>query len=139
MERAARISLAIAALAAAASVAFWWMLRPSDGDLTETVIPGELYDFRIEVLNATTRLGLARDATGQLRELGVDVVYYGTARDQDLDSTRIIVRRGDSVPASIIRELMGRGLMEIDLDSSLLLEVTVLLGADVSIPFKGNP
>jgi hypothetical protein len=51
-----------------------------------------------------------------------------------LDSTRIIVRRGSSKVGEQVRAALGLGKVEIDLDSSKLLDVSVLLGADFAPP-----
>jgi hypothetical protein len=58
------------------------------------------------------------------------VVYFGNAAESGLDSTRIIVRRGTTQAAERVRAALGQGRIEVDLDSSKLLDVSVLLGAD---------
>ena len=51
-----------------------------------------------------------------------------------LDSTRIIVRRGSAKVGEQVRAALGLGRVEIDLDSSKLLDVSVLLGTDFAPP-----
>ena len=67
------------------------------------------------------------------------MVYYGTAQDQGLDATRIVVRRGDSSAALMVREILGQGAVAVDHDLDLLLDVTVLLGVDFVRPLEINP
>jgi hypothetical protein len=95
-------------------------------------VPGARVRYTVEVLNATPVDGLARAVTLRLRRRGVDVVYFGTAEGGPRDSTRIVVRRGDSTAALAVRELLGLGRIVVEPDSGLLLDVTVLLGADAT-------
>ena len=90
----------------------------------------------VEVLNATTRPGLARLGTRVLRTAGIDVVSAGTAT-QALDSTRIIIRRGAPAEGTPVREALGVGTISVELDSTKLLDVSVLLGSDFKprLPF----
>jgi hypothetical protein len=82
------------------------------------------------VLNASGRAGDARVGTRLLREAGIDVVYFGNASENGLDSTRIVVRRGARKVGERVRAVLGQGRVEIAIDSSKLLDVSVLLGAD---------
>jgi hypothetical protein len=84
----------------------------------------------VEVLNANGRAGDARTGTRVLRQAGIDVVYFGNAPDAGLDSTRIIVRRGAASVGARVRAALGVGRVEVQLDSSRLLDASVLLGAD---------
>jgi hypothetical protein len=100
--------------------------RPIPGDRSPAIT--------VEVLNANGRVGDARVGTRLLRRAGIDVVYFGNATDAGLDSTRIIVRRGSEKAAQRVREVLGQGRVEVELDSSKLLDVSVFLGADFSPP-----
>jgi hypothetical protein len=102
------------------------------GDRNQTrVIPGDRGPaITVEVLNANGRAGDARVATRLLRREGIDVVYFGNAGDATLDSTRIIVRRGSAEVGEKVRKALGRGRVEVQLDSAKLLDVSVLLGTD---------
>jgi hypothetical protein len=102
------------------------------GDSTKTrPIPGDRGTaITVEVLNASGRLGDARVGTRLLRRAGIDVVYFGNAAESGLDSTRIIVRRGAGNVGERVRAALGQGRVEVQLDSSKLLDVSVLLGAD---------
>lgn len=95
-------------------------------------IPGEDGPrLTVEVLNSTAVDGLARRVTGHLRRHGLDVVYFGSASGA-LDSTRVLIRRGDSTAARRVRQALGFGTIVEDLDPRLLLDVTVLLGTDAA-------
>jgi hypothetical protein len=102
------------------------------GDSSKTrPIPGDRNPaITVEVLNASGRAGDARVVTRLLREAGIDVVYFGNAGEGGLDSTRIIVRRGAAKVGDRVRAALGQGRVEVALDSSKLLDVSVLLGAD---------
>jgi hypothetical protein len=105
------------------------------GDLA---IPGERVPYVVEVLNGTTADGLARAVTRQLRHHGIDVVSFGSAPGGSVDSTQLLVRRGDSTAALVVRRALGLGRITVALDSTLLLDVTVLLGTD-AIAIDRNP
>lgn len=96
--------------------------RPIPGDRAPAVL--------VEVLNANGRAGDARIGTRLLRRAGMDVVYFGNADDNGLDSTRIIVRRGAEQVGDRVRAALGQGRVEVQLDSTKLLDVSVLLGLD---------
>jgi hypothetical protein len=119
--------VAVLVLATAAGV-WWWRQRPDV--MAESVIPGEIYPARVEVLNASGSDGLARATTGLLRSRGIDVVYFGTASVDTLSTTQIIVRRGDTTAAVRVREALGVGTLVEEEDPRLLLDVTVRLGRD---------
>lgn len=83
-----------------------------------------------EVLNATTgdpRRGLARAGAGYLRERGVDVVYFGSA-DTLVESTLVLVRRGDPARGLEVARVLGGSQVEQRPDTTLRVDVTVLLG-----------
>ena len=105
-------------------------------------IPGENGDrITVEVLNATHRGGLARTATRVLRYAGIDVVYFGNAPLEvgELDSTRILVRRGDAAVGERVRRALGTGVVTAAPDSARLLHVSVLLGSDFSPRLEFHP
>lgn len=83
-----------------------------------------------EVLNAAgtpPRPGLARVGARTLREAGIDVVFYGTA-DTTVDSTVILVRRGDRRAGERIARALGGGVVRDAPDTLRRVDVTVLLG-----------
>lgn len=110
------------------------LLAACGGGSSQThAIPGDRgHAITVEVLNASSRPGTARVATRMLRHAGIDVVFFGNATDVSatLDSTRIIVRRGDVKVGERVRAALGQGRVEIQLDSGKLLDVSVLLGTD---------
>lgn len=103
------------------------------GSSAERLIPGDRGPaITVEVLNANGRLGSARIGTRLLRRAGIDVVYFGNASlpDTGLVLTQILVRRGSVELGERVRSALGSGRVQIDLDSTRLLDVSVLLGAD---------
>jgi hypothetical protein len=88
---------------------------------------------RVQVLNATTTRGLARRATGYLRDRGFDVVDIATAHEQR-DSTLVIDRSGHPEWAWLIAKAFGGAHIESRPDSSSYLDVTVLVGRDWTPP-----
>jgi len=101
-------------------------------------VPGHAYaipsaDHRIvvEVLNGTRRDGLARTATRLLREKGLDVVLFGSADSTaELDSTRVLVRRGEPGAGATVAKALGTGQVSVVTDTLRRVDVTVLLGRD---------
>ncbi len=84
----------------------------------------------VEVLNASGRSGMARAATRMLRRAGVDVVYFGNASMDTLDSTVVLVRRGDPARAARVAELLGARRTATQADTGRRVDATVLLGRD---------
>ncbi|MGH7645155.1 MAG: LytR C-terminal domain-containing protein, partial [Gemmatimonadales bacterium] len=72
----------------------------------------------------------ARSETRLLRREGIDVVYNGNASGPPLDSTRILVRRGSAAVGEQVRRTLGVGVVVAARDTTLLLDASVLLGAD---------
>jgi hypothetical protein len=97
--------------------------------------------IQVEVLNASGRDGLARTGTRLLRESGIDVVAIGNAPAAvgRLDSTRIVVRRGDASVGERVRRALGVGAVRLGLDSTRLLDASVLLGADFAPAMEFHP
>jgi hypothetical protein len=93
-------------------------------------IPGETDRVVVEVLNATGVTGLARGATRRLRDAGLDVVYFGSDTTEALDSTEVLLRRGDAAAAERVRRALGAGRVRAAPDAARLVDVTVRLGAD---------
>ncbi len=90
--------------------------------------------MKVEVLNAAGVSGVALEATRVLRDLGYDVVYYGNARTYTDDPSVVIDRVGDLAKAQVVRQLLGIPSARTELDSTLLLDVTVKLGPDWERP-----
>ena len=126
-----RVAAGLAMLVLVTAAGYWWWRQRSDV-MAEYVIPGDAHPARVEVLNASGIDGLARATTRLLRSRGIDVVYFGTASVDSLSTTRIIVRRGDTTAAVLVREALGVGILVEEQDPRLLLEVTVHLGRDAA-------
>lgn len=126
-----RILIAAGAAAALAGGA-WLAWRGGAGERGQHPIPGEGVRITVEVLNATGVDGLARATTRQLRNAGIDVVYFGTASSDTLELTYIAVRRGDTTAAMRIRAALGVGRIVVEPDSRLLLDASVFLGRDIT-------
>lgn len=121
----------------------WFVFRDSDTAIVPTANAVELpvYDdsayntrapantrIKVEVLNATTVRGLAREATRYLRDRGFDVVASGNATEK-LDSTVILDRSNHPDFAAVVARAM-KGRAEARPDTSRYLDVTVLVGRD---------
>lgn len=92
----------------------------------------------VEVLNGSGRPGLARLGARRLRRQGLDVVLFGNA-DSTVDSTRVILRRGEPARAKQVRDALGVGAVREARDSLRLVDVTVILGPDFSPDEDGRP
>jgi len=102
-------------------------------------IPGVRDSVLVEVLNTTGVDGLAREATRRLRRAGIDVVSVGSQREDAVDSTVILVRRGDASAGERVRAVLGFGRVQTAADPRLLLDVTVLLGPDAAGALSLHP
>lgn len=95
-------------------------------------IPSPEHRVTVEVLNGTRRAGVARAATRMLRRQGLDVVYFGNA-DEVVDSTRVILRRGDPDRGREVRLALGAGKIVVEPDTFRRVDVSVILGADFRV------
>ena len=95
-------------------------------------IPGEGEGERIvvEVLNATSAVGLARSATRLLRDAGLDVVYFGSDTGAAMDSTLILVRRGPATAGERAARALGTGTVRAAPDPGRLVDISIRLGRD---------
>lgn len=91
----------------------------------------------VEVLNGTDRSGLARVGARVLRKGGLDVVYLATA--PAVDSTTVLVRRGELESGQRVRKLLGSGKVRVARDSTRHVDVTVILGPDFREPEEIHP
>jgi polyisoprenyl-teichoic acid--peptidoglycan teichoic acid transferase len=96
---------------------------------SEMVIP-DREALRVEVLNASEISGLARRGTQQLRARGFDVVYYGNASGFSPESSVVIARAGNEAAADSVADALGLRSVRVEADSTLYLDVTVVLGRD---------
>jgi hypothetical protein len=86
--------------------------------------------IRVEVLNAAGIPRLAQRGTDRLRDRGFDVVHFGNARGFHADTTLVLDRVGDPDAAQAVARALGVRRVRSAPDSSLYLEVTVVLGRD---------
>ena len=114
-----------------AGIGAWYRIRHQESGQPD-LLPASAKGPRIEVevLNASSLAGLARDATRRLRDAGLDVVYFGSDTLQGLDSTQILVRRGDTTGAVRARAALGAGRVRSVPDTTRLVDLTVRLGRD---------
>jgi hypothetical protein len=143
LERIGRgrlVVLVIVGVALAGSVfATWYRVTRAFGSAADARrVPGDEDRVQVEVLNTTDAVGQARSATRRLRDAGLDVVYFGTEGGQGLDSTQILVRRGNSATGTRVRRALGVGGVRVQSDSTRLVDVTVRLGRDF-VTAGGNP
>jgi len=83
---------------------------------------------------------MARAGALTLRRAGIDVVYFGNASESPpLDSTRIVVRRGSLDAGTRVRAALRVGRVSLEVDSTRLLDVTVLVGRDFSPGLDFHP
>jgi len=123
----------------AAGASLWWFVIRAPAHQGGYPIPGEGEHTTLEVYNASGQDGLARRVTRHLRHHSFDVVYFGTASFDTLTTTVLKVRRGDTLQAAAIRDVLGTGVIVIEPDPRALLDVSVYLGRDVRVPSEFGP
>lgn len=102
-------------------------------------VPAPTGRVRVEVLNATTTRGLARTATDVLRDRGFDVVQTGNARGPGQDASVVLDRVGNPQMAQQVAAALGITRVESRRDTTLVLDVTVVLGKDWRAPAVPQP
>jgi hypothetical protein len=95
----------------------------------EPRVPGR-DGLRVEVLNASGIPGLARRGTEHLRSHGFDVVFYGNASGFHSDSSLVLDRLGGWEGAEAVGRALGIDEVRSAPDTTLYLDVTVILGSD---------
>jgi hypothetical protein len=102
---------------------------PDTAHWTSSVAPGQR--VRVQVLNASGRPGLARDATRELRDRGFDVLEFGNApAGSDPERSVVLDRVGKLELARQVADAIRIGRVQAKPDSNLVLDVTVILGRD---------
>jgi hypothetical protein len=104
-----------------------WRHRPGRPIGSSDARAPEGVRIKVQVLNATKTRGLARRATMQLRDRGVDVVDVGTDPNAR-DSVLVLDRSGHPEWAKLVARALGGGQVLSRPDTSRYLDVTVLLG-----------
>ena len=103
---------------------------PADPGAPGPAWNGDPAGVRVEVLNGAGVSGLARDATHRLRADGFDVVFFGNAMRFDHGRTVVVDRTGTVARARAVARALGVDSVAAEPDSTLMLEVTVILGDD---------
>jgi hypothetical protein len=85
---------------------------------------------RVEVLNAAGIPGLARTVTDRLRDRSFDVVYFGNGRGFSPDTSLVLDRAAHPDAARQVADALGIHRVLSRPDSTLYLDVTVVLGKD---------
>jgi len=131
---AAALLMVIVLLASA-----WWGWRqaretldsPEDPFARQVELPPEPDPIaRVEVLNGAGEPGAAQQAAEILRGAGFDVVYFGNASDFDNPRTRVIARVGSGGRADSVAGWLRVDRLESDVDPTMHLDATIVLGAD---------
>jgi hypothetical protein len=91
---------------------------------------------RVQVLNASGRPGLAREATRVLRDRGFDVKEFGNGQGFPPDSSVVLDRAGRMEVARQVADAVGIRRVTARPDSNLYLDATVVVGRDWSAPKK---
>jgi hypothetical protein len=89
---------------------------------------------RVHVANASGVRGRARRATALLRERGFDVVLFDTERGETVLRTTVVVHAGPSAWGERVRRALGTGSVQLQRDSTRLVDVRVRLGRDWEPP-----
>ncbi|MES2305941.1 MAG: LytR C-terminal domain-containing protein [Gemmatimonadota bacterium] len=90
----------------------------------------------VEVLNSGGVIGAGRAGMLLLRRAGLDVVYLGNADSahRGRDRNQVLVRRNDTAGVGRIVEALGDAEVIRQMDSSRMVDVTVLLGRRFRVP-----
>ena len=90
---------------------------------------------RVEVYNAGGVSGMAREATGVLRDAGFDVVTFDNAATFDPErESEVVDRVGRRDMAEAVAATLGIDNVLSDPDPNLYVDVTVVLGRTWSVP-----
>ena len=90
---------------------------------------------RVEVYNAGGVSGMAREATGVLRDAGFDLVTFGNAAVFDsLRPSEVVDRVGRADMAQAVAATLGIDNVQSEPDPNLYVDVTVVLGRKWSAP-----
>ncbi len=104
---------------------------PSAAARSDAVPAGRV---RVQVLNASGRPGLAREATRVLRDRGFDVLEFGNGKGFPPDSSVVLDRTGRTEVARQVADAANIRRVTARPDSSLYLDATVVLGRDWRAP-----
>lgn len=145
LETAAIVVFALVIGAFAAST---WMRHVGGGEPGERAPVAEPADsvarsslerarIRVQVRNASGIPGAAAQVTEYLREAGFDVVDFGNAEEFDEPRTVVIDRVGARDRALEVAAVLRGVPVRSEVDTSLYLDVTVLVGRDAEALIGG--
>lgn len=86
-------------------------------------------EIKVEVLNGTTRNGLANSVATKLKEEGYNVTKIGNNGNKDSIKTTIINKTNNEY-AKEIKKFLGKGTVKDEYESNSKIDVTVILGSD---------
>lgn len=95
--------------------------------------------IRVEVRNGSGIPGAAARVTEYLRDVGFDVVDFGNATEFDQDRTTVIDRIGVPERAREVATVLRGVPIESVVDTTLYLDVTVIVGRDAPELVEGSP
>ncbi|MEN3046706.1 MAG: LytR C-terminal domain-containing protein [Candidatus Hydrothermales bacterium] len=99
----------------------------------ESIKPSEI---RVEVLNATGEMHLARIISMELRRMGFDVIRFDNASDT-LSKTVIVERISpDKKYAKVLAKFTGIKRIDFEPDPQKLTDVSLIIGKDYKKIFK---
>ncbi|MGH7565099.1 MAG: LytR C-terminal domain-containing protein [Gemmatimonadota bacterium] len=115
------------------------LMRHLDGEETaapepgvgDTAPPVSRTRIRVEVRNGAGLPGAAERVTELLRRRGFDVVDFGNADRFDHERTHVLDRVGNAGYAREVATILQGVPIELAPDSSLYLDVTVMIGRDL--------
>ncbi|MCX8059357.1 MAG: LCP family protein [Spirochaetes bacterium] len=88
--------------------------------------------IRVEILNASNKLGLAKLLRNKLVYYNIDVIYFGNY-SKNLKETVIIDRTGNLFYAKSIQTILRTGSINTNKNFDLGVDVTIILGEDFNI------
>lgn len=97
--------------------------------VSNNVVVKEKSDIKIEVLNGTSRNGLANSVATKLKEKGYNVTKIGNNGNKDSIKTSIINRTEENY-AKEIKSFLGKGAVKTEIEVDSKVDVTVILGSD---------
>jgi hypothetical protein len=109
----------------------------SEPGIEDTTPPVSRSRIRVEVRNGAGLPGAAERVTELLRRRGFDVVDFGNADRFDHPRTRVLDRVGNRAYAREVAAALQAVPIESAPDSSLYLDVTVIIGHDLDSLLEG--
>ncbi len=90
--------------------------------------------IQVEVLNGTKEARIAERVRDVLRNGGFDVVDIGNYKASDVEKTLVIARTADREAAESVASFLGtdKNRVQVQPDKNLYLEVTVVVGRDIT-------